>query len=215
MYEAIRQRAPFSTRVTGVTATLLVGAAAGYVLLTGFGAVIVKAVQRPMTVVSLAPPPPPPAEQKLPPPKDDLISTTTLEHVEPLPPQLPVFVIPDTPPIDWKWTTVDPPPIHPPPPTHMPVRMAPKMKPMDPPPYPPSEIRAGSQGTTALELCVDARGRVTSATLARSSGHDVLDKAALKWVRDARFAPATVDGAAQPVCGHPVEYVWNLETLRR
>jgi protein TonB len=211
MYEAMRQRAPFSTRAAGVSTTILLAAAAGYVLLTGFGAVIVKAVQRPMTVISLAPPPPP--AQKLPPPKDDLISTTTLAPVEPLRPPLPTFV-PEDAPGEGPIATLDP-PTRPPPPAHAPLRIAPRMKPADPPPYPPSAIRAGLQGTSAITLCIDARGRVTQAALARSSGHDVLDQAALKWVRDLRFAPGTVDGSAQPVCGHPVEYAWNLETLRR
>ena len=66
MYEAMRQRAPFSTRIVGVAATVVLGAAGGYVLLSGFGDIIVKSVQKPMTVVSLAPPArpvdPPPAK---------------------------------------------------------------------------------------------------------------------------------------------------------
>jgi protein TonB len=212
MYEAMRQRAPFSTRIAGMTATVVLGAAAGYVLLTGFGAAIVKAVQRPMTVISLAPPPVP--DQKLPPPRDDLISTTTLSPVDPPSPPLPTFVIEDGT-GGGGLTVIDPPPVHPPPPAHTAVRTAPKMKLGDPPPYPAVAIRGNMQGTSAITLCIDARGRVTSAALAGSSGHDVLDQAALKWVRDARFTPGTVDGSAQPVCGHPVEYVWNLETLRR
>ena len=40
--------------------------------------------------------------------------------------------------------------------------------------------------------------------------HKSLDQAALKWVRDAKFTPAKVDGAPQAVCGHTVDYEWTL-----
>jgi protein TonB len=96
-----------------------------------------------------------------------------------------------------------------------PVRIAPKLKPSDPPPYPMSAVRAGEQGLSALEVCVDARGSVTSATLAASSGSARLDEAALKWIRNARFTPGTLDGAAQSVCGHDVVYEWNLKDARK
>jgi periplasmic protein TonB len=213
MYEAMRQRAPFSTRATAMTATVLIAAAAGYVLLTGFGAKIIEAVQRPMVVVTLTPPPP--SQAPLPTPNDDAWRNLTLEPA-PIPqPQLDTFE-PDQPaPADDGGLILDPGRDQVLPPPHPAVRISARMKPMDPPPYPPSEIRANAQGTSALEVCIDARGRVSSANLARSSGHARLDEAALKWVRDARFAPERVDGAAHAVCGHPVEYVWNLETLRR
>jgi len=213
MYEAMRHRAPFSTRATGVTATLLIAAGAGYVLLTGFGATIINAIQRPMVVVTLTPPRQ--TEAPLPKPNDDALGDITLEPPPlPAPPLASFEADRPTGPEDGG-LVIDPvgERIHPPP--HPLARVAPKMKPMDPPPYPPSEIRANAQGTSALDLCIDAHGKVTSANLARSSGHARLDEAALKWVRDARFAPGLVDGAAQPVCGHPVEYVWTLETLRR
>ena len=212
MYEAMSQRAPFSTRAFGMTATFLIAAAAGYGLLTGLGAKIIEAVQRPMVVVTLTPPPPSGA----PPPKfnDDAIGEITLEPAPIAQPPLENFE-PDRPKTSEDGGLIADPNRNGILPPHAPVRIAPRMKPMDPPPYPPSEIWANAQGTTALELCIDARGRVTSVILARSSGHARLDQAALKWVRDARFAPGLIDGAAEPVCGHPVEYVWNLESLRR
>ena len=78
-----------------------------------------------------------------------------------------------------------------------------------------SSIRANEQGVSTLDVCVDARGRVSSATLAASSGHTTLDSAALKWVRSARFTPGKLDGVAQSVCGHTVVYEWNLEDARK
>ena len=68
---------------------------------------------------------------------------------------------------------------------------------------------------TSLSLCIDARGRVSSVSLAKSSGYPRLDEAALKWVKGARFSPGTVDGAAQAVCGHSVVYEWRLEDAAR
>jgi periplasmic protein TonB len=94
------------------------------------------------------------------------------------------------------------------------VRVAPKLRSQEKPPYPGTEIRLRNEGNTSLGLCVDARGRVTSASLVKSSGHPRLDEAALKWVKDARFSPGTVDGAAQTVCGHTVVYEWRLEDAR-
>lgn len=94
------------------------------------------------------------------------------------------------------------------------VRIAPKLRTEEKPRYPPGEIRLRNEGNTSLGLCVDARGRVTSANLTRSSGHPRLDDAALKWVKDARFSPGTVDGAAQAVCEHTVVYEWRLEDAR-
>ncbi len=94
------------------------------------------------------------------------------------------------------------------------VRVAPKMRSQEKPPYPGTEWRAHNQGDTSLGLCIDARGRVTSANLVKSSGHAKLDEAALKWVTGARFSPGTVDGAPQAVCGHTVVYEWRLEDAR-
>ena len=91
------------------------------------------------------------------------------------------------------------------------MRTSASMLPAASPAYPPSEVRTGNEGITALEVCVDARGRVSSAALTGSSGHPVLDNAALKWVRDRRFTPAKVDGAPQAICGHAVSYEWKLD----
>jgi len=68
------------------------------------------------------------------------------------------------------------------------------------------DIRGDHQGTSSLEVCIDTAGRVTSASLASSSGYGSLDQAALKWVRDRKFTPAKLDGQPQSICGHP----WSL-----
>lgn len=45
--------------------------------------------------------------------------------------------------------------------------------------YPPEAIARGLEGEVILLLILDASGRVTSAEVARSSGHALLDQAAL------------------------------------
>ncbi len=62
------------------------------------------------------------------------------------------------------------------------------------PPYPPRAERAGWQGLVVLRLRVDEGGRVVGATVETSSGHDVLDRAALEAVRTWRFRPGTRAG---------------------
>lgn len=54
--------------------------------------------------------------------------------------------------------------------------------------------RYEEQGTVVLEVQVKADGRAGEVKLKSSSGHPLLDKAAISAVRSWRFAPATVDG---------------------
>ncbi len=93
-------------------------------------------------------------------------------------------------------------------------RVAPKLRTRDEPPYPSASLRANEEGTTHLEVCVSNAGRVTSASVAGSSGHARLDESALRWIRDARFTPGQVGGVAQSMCGHDVYYEWKLERGR-
>src|SRR4249920_653203 len=46
--------------------------------------------------------------------------------------------------------------------------------------YPPTSTRLGEEGTAKVKVCVGVNGRVTTATLADSSGFERLDEAALK-----------------------------------
>lgn len=64
-----------------------------------------------------------------------------------------------------------------------------------PPAYPRRARRLGWQGRVILRVRVTAHGRVETIRLSRSSGHDVLDRAALKAVRAWRFSPATLGPA--------------------
>jgi protein TonB len=63
-----------------------------------------------------------------------------------------------------------------------------------PPPAFPTEARKARLSGTALVLVlIDARGRPLSVTLQHSSGHAILDTAALRAVRGWRFEPARRD----------------------
>ena len=55
--------------------------------------------------------------------------------------------------------------------------------------YPRSARRRGLEGTVLVELVVDARGRLIKASVIRSSGHEVLDQAALADVRKMKSLP--------------------------
>ena len=210
MHEAVRQRALNSSQIAGAATTVLVTMLAGYALSNGLGARLVAAFDPPMVVTSLPPIPE----------KQDPVERTALDTRAPLTVPKPDWV-PDEFVIDEPVIIVKRGPeviIDPRPPVIGPaaktVRLSPKLRPGDKPPYPAASVRAQEQGVTGLQVCIDARGRGSSATLASTSGHVRLDEAALKWVRDARFTPGSVYGAAQAVCGHNVFYEWKLEDAR-
>jgi len=58
------------------------------------------------------------------------------------------------------------------------------------PPYPLLARKRGYQGTVLLEVLVSKDGKAASIQLSRSSGYNILDRAAIKGVRDWLFYPA-------------------------
>ena len=64
------------------------------------------------------------------------------------------------------------------------------------PQYPRSARRAGWEGLVRIAALIDESGVVTSAEVSSSSGHSVLDEAALVTVRQTLFNPARQDGRA-------------------
>ncbi len=65
-----------------------------------------------------------------------------------------------------------------------------------PPKYPAEALRRKQEGTVLVLVHVNAEGRVTDLNLTKSSGHDLLDDAALRAVRGWRFQPAKAGGFA-------------------
>ncbi len=83
-----------------------------------------------------------------------------------------------------------------------------------PEPYYPLVARArGWQGTVEVALSVLADGSVKGASLWRSSGHGILDEAAVAAARHSRFAPPSASGVAAPVSGR-IEYRFQLVSGR-
>jgi protein TonB len=216
MYGAMREHAPRSTRLTGAISAAALTLATGYALAT-MGLNVSHVLPDPITYVALA------DEPKTEPPPTTAETLEMSSDIKLFAPPIPLDIA------DYEAERViigdtNPPPLPPRrgptetganiPPPKAAVRVAAKMLPAASPPYPPSEIRGKKQGNSGLTICVDPNGRVSSATLASSSGSDKLDEAALKWVRNSRFKPATVDGAPQPVCGHSVVYEWRLKDAR-
>lgn len=65
------------------------------------------------------------------------------------------------------------------------------------PAYPAESHTANEQGTVMLSVAVDAAGRPTSVSVAKSSGFPRLDRSALEGVQRWRFKPALRDGVPQ------------------
>ena len=67
-----------------------------------------------------------------------------------------------------------------------------------PPTYPAALLRKGVGGRVLVTAKVDAAGRVTSASIKQSSGHDALDKSAIQAVGKWKFKPGTKGGKPVP-----------------
>lgn len=68
------------------------------------------------------------------------------------------------------------------------------LEPPTPPRYPPRAVRFGWQGTVIVRARVNASGKVEQVVVHRSSGHLLLDRAAVNAVRNWRFVPAVRGG---------------------
>lgn len=76
------------------------------------------------------------------------------------------------------------------------IEAKPKYLENDPPKYPRVARRRGYSGTVVVEVLVSASGRAEEVQLFSSSGHGILDKAALSAVYEWRFEPGTKNGIA-------------------
>ncbi len=201
------------TRIAGMALAVVTIAGLGYVVATSVNSFVVEEEMR--TELALITPPPPPPVELPEPPKVEVV-----EEVE-APPAPPAIIVPDiqvfpeelppiVAPVSDPVPLPEPVPVAPSPAPVTQTRSAPKLIASDKPDYPSAARRAGEQGTTQLDVCVNASGRVTSVSVARSSGSQRLDDAAAKWLRGERFQPARINGAPSEVCGHNVYYEWSL-----
>ena len=70
-----------------------------------------------------------------------------------------------------------------------------------PPRYPTESRRKREEGTVLLAVLLGTDGRVADIRIARSSGHERLDQAALRAVRQWRWSPTMRGGAAVQIRG--------------
>ena len=66
------------------------------------------------------------------------------------------------------------------------------------PRYPRTARRRGIEGRLVLQVLVDATGAARSVEVFATSGHGLLDEAAIDAVRRWRFVPGHRDGQAAP-----------------
>ena len=70
----------------------------------------------------------------------------------------------------------------------------PEMIHYEPPTYPRLAERARLEGTAWIKVRVETDGSIAEAQIHRSSGHDILDRAALDACPRCRFIPAMIGG---------------------
>lgn len=78
------------------------------------------------------------------------------------------------------------------------------------PEYPSRAIRDELEGTSLVQFLIGTDGRVKQSRVEKSSGHKVLDDAAIAAFSRCQYTPATVDGVAQEGWA-TIRYVWKLE----
>lgn len=93
----------------------------------------------------------------------------------------------------------------PPPPAHEPAAISCRI-----PAYPIDAKRRGETGTVLLQLLIDTEGAVIDQKIERSSGHALLDDAAMAALSKCTFKPGTLDGRPQQAWAR-LRYVWKLQ----
>jgi periplasmic protein TonB len=212
MYGELRPRAPFSTHAAALSTTALVLGLVGLGLMAGLAAPVVVRLTQPTILIT---PPEPKAEAERPPidPGETIAPLTTTPHELPDDVTWDEVVAPAAP--DSSAPALDVGASIAPATAAVVASLAPpRLLAREAPPYPPQAERAGAEGISALELCINAAGRVTSVRLTAGAGHPALDRAALDWARQARFAPAHRAGTPEAVCGYSLDYQWRIERGR-
>jgi len=185
-------------KAIGLVAAVLLQAGFVYALISGLAATLIQKLPEELKVaveqekIEAKPPPPPPPQVDIPPPP-----------VVP-PPEINIQVETQAPsPIT---VTNKPPP--PPPVVHQAVSTPVSVgRPhVCTEQYPPMALRLGQEGTTMLSFKVTTEGGVSNVTVAKSSGYDSLDSAAVSCAARWHYKPATQDGT-------PVERDWQANVV--
>jgi len=187
----------FSRRAGALVGILALHALVIWAFISGFANNGVRYVQTILqtTVIQTEkpkdlPPPPPPVDLKERPPVQVVAPDINITVPVEAPPPIAVVTTQAAPP--------PPPVIHvaPPPGT----QMSPTFRPDVQDYYPETSRRNNEEGRTTVKICTDVKGKITNVEVANSSGHPLLDDAAVKVGKAYRFKPATQEGHAVESC---------------
>jgi len=78
------------------------------------------------------------------------------------------------------------------------------------PEWPKASLRNEESGVVTLQFTVAANGRLLKHEVVRSSGFELLDRAAAEGLASCKFRPALLDGRAVQSLAK-MQYVWTLE----
>lgn len=79
------------------------------------------------------------------------------------------------------------------------------------PPYPPAALRAEQEGRAVVRFAVDASGTVHAERIVRSSGHALLDQAALHHLAQCKERGQMPDAEALAPGQYEFPMLWRLE----
>ena len=210
-----------SNRTAALVVVALIHLALGYALVTGLAYNVMKQAAEDLKTFDVEEEPPPPEE--IPPPPENEPQTPPPPQVAAPPPLVrtpivssPVQATPNPPPFVPTPVYRPAPPAPPAPP---PVR---KVEPQSASgnlqglfresDYPSSAVESEEQGTVSVVLSIGPTGRVTSCSVASSSGSRSLDSATCRVLQSrARFTPAR-DSTGSPTTGTFRQRItWRLE----
>ena len=78
------------------------------------------------------------------------------------------------------------------------------------PEYPKEALQAHWTGVSTVAFLIDTDSKVRDAKVLKSSGHDILDHAALATLQGCAFTPTIKNG--RPVkAWQPIQFVWTLQ----
>jgi periplasmic protein TonB len=190
----IQQRAFTPQRALGMVAAIALQAGFVYAIVSGLAATMIQKLPDVLKVdvqqekITPKPPPPPPPQVDIPPPPTappPVINIQTESAPSPI-------------------TVTNKPPPPPPVVVHQavstPVSIGRAHSCLDR--YPEVSVRLNEEGTTTLSFHVMPDGSVSNITVAKSSGSDRLDNAALSCAERWKYKPASQDG-------NPMETPWQ------
>ncbi|MBP7336215.1 energy transducer TonB [Niveispirillum sp.] len=199
-----RQQPQSSGRLVGIAVVVLLHVGLIYALMTGLARSVVQVITDPIKteiIEEIAPPPeetpPPPPPPKFDTPPPPFIPPPEVNILQPPPPTSTAIqaTTAERPPVVQPPTRVQAPPAPPPTGGKIDVKSLAKNRPE----YPAQSIRLEEAGTTVMRLYCNADGRISDATIEKSSGFDRLDQAWMKEAKRGRWRcePPTVDGKPQ------------------